>query len=102
MGDIIERLEEWAKLLEGTVGSKENPFVINELLRFGNNILTLLVLVLTVFIILTTLLDITYICFPAYRIALSKAKDKVMAVFGKGENGGGGVRLAHTTRDVAS
>ena len=102
MSELIERLEDWAATLEDAVGSRANPFYTEIFSTLGSNLITLLVWVLMVMIVITSALDIMYICFPSYRLLLSTAKNKVMAAFGKESNGTGGVRLAHTTRDTAA
>ncbi len=102
MGELIERLEDWAAVLEQSVGSLENPFYSDIFNTIGSNLLTLLFFVLTFMVIMTSALDLMYICFPSYRMLLSAAKNKVMAAFGKSTNGTGGVRLAHTTRNTAA
>lgn len=102
MGDLIDRLEDWAETLEEAVGSTSNPFYTDIFSTLGSNLLTLLVWVLMVMILMTSALDLMYICFPSYRLLLSTAKNKVMAAFGKESHGTGGVRLAHTTRDTAA
>lgn len=102
MGELIDKLEYWAETLEFEVGSRANPFYTEILTNIGSNLLTLLVTVLTIMVLMTSALDLMYICFPSYRLLLSTVRNKVMAAFGKKTHGTGGVRLAHTTRDMAA
>ena len=102
MGELIEKLESWSETLGGTIGSQSNPFITNLILGFGSNILTLLYWLLFIVIFLTSGLDIMYIAFPGYRVALNTVKEKVRVKFGKGGNGTGGALMAHTTRNVAA
>lgn len=100
--EFVERLRKWADMLAGSVGTYDNRFLNNFVMKYTIPLVSLGLVILTILIVFVTASDIMYITLPIYRIFLNKILSKVNVRYGNLSNGTAGYLATKTPRVKAA